>query len=98
MYHYVSNGGSAESTIIGNTFTAGTVTKASVRLKTNDVAFYQNGASKGSDTTVTTPTTTQLIIGARKNSVVEKFLNGHIRKIRYYKVPGTNAQLQALTQ
>jgi hypothetical protein len=87
--------GSAQANIIGGTFTAGAFAKLSAAYKVNDFALYSNNASIGTDTVGTIPVVTRMEIGANQSAVQQ--LNGYIRKIAYYPIRATNAQLQALT-
>ena len=67
----------------------------SVAVKTNDFALSAQGLPVSGDTSGTLPGSfTRLDIGAR-NTVLQ--LNGTIRKIAYYPLRVTNANLIALT-
>jgi hypothetical protein len=63
--------------------------------KLNDYAGYVNGALFLTDTTATVPAVSQSNIG--NSSFFAANLNGHIRKLSYYPIRCTDAQLQALT-
>jgi hypothetical protein len=62
--------------------------------KTNDIAATANAASATTDTSAILPVTNQFGIGSEASAT---FLNGHIRKLSYYPLRVTDAQLQALT-
>jgi hypothetical protein len=84
----------AEWTLI---FTSQTTsqTKFAVGYKVNDIAFTRNAATPLTDTAALIPVVNQLRIGADGNGLV--FYNGYLRRIAYYPLRLTNAQLQALT-
>jgi hypothetical protein len=81
------------STIFTSQTTA--MTKFAVGYRVNDIAFTRNGATPVTDTSALIPTVNQLRIGADGDGSV--IVNGHIRRISYYPLRLTNAQLQALT-
>jgi hypothetical protein len=64
--------------------------------KVNDFAVSLNGASAVTDTSGTIPVVDRLYLGASLNQS-SLYLNGAIRKIAYYPIRVTNANLQALT-
>jgi hypothetical protein len=75
---------------------AWTVTgKLAGAYKLNDFASSFNGGAVATDTSGTVPVVNQLTIGRRQSG--ENVLNGTIRRIAYYPLRVTNAQLQALT-
>jgi hypothetical protein len=61
----------------------------------NDFASVLNGGAASIDTSGTLPLVTQATIGARGDGATR--LVGTIRKIAYYPIRCTNAQLQGLT-
>jgi hypothetical protein len=69
--------------------------KIAATIKTNDLAASINGGAAVTDTSATLATYDTLYIGARSDSAI--YWNGAIRRIAYYPVRATNAQLQALT-
>jgi hypothetical protein len=66
--------------------------KNSLAYATNNVGNSVNGQAVSTDTSVILPIVNQLVIGGATNN-----LNGHIRKLSYYPIRCTNAQLQGLT-
>jgi hypothetical protein len=93
------NGGSGQVTgtsTASGSFVGKTFYKVSAVLKTNDFAICVNGATVLTDTLGTPPISNRLFIGAGWSGTAN-FLNGHIRKLSYYPIRATNAQLQALT-
>jgi hypothetical protein len=63
---------------------------------TNDLAGSRDGGAAGTDTSALIPVVDRMYIGAGPTGGFE-FFNGHIRKVSYYPLRVTNAQLQALT-
>ena len=63
----------------------------------NNFAFCANGALGTSDTSGTVPIVTQLNIGSRSDNSAASTINGTIKKIAYYPLAATPAQLQGLT-
>ena len=81
----------------GGTVTANSFAKVAVGLTQNSQALSLNG---GAVVTATAPFTTVPVPTAARigtNWVPSEFLNGTIKKIAFYPVKATNAQLQALT-
>jgi hypothetical protein len=75
--------------------TIGTVfAKLCGTYKTNDYAFSGNGAAVATDTNGIVPVVDRLLIG---DYVYSTEKSQHIKKIAYYPIRVTNAQLQALT-
>lgn len=70
-------------------------TKVAFAYKANDVNSAKDGLAGTTDTSVNLPTNTQINIGATRTG--GSILNGTIRKIAYYPLRLTDAQLQALT-
>jgi hypothetical protein len=68
----------------------------STAYATNDFAASLNGAAAVTDTSGTVPSgQTTARIGSNVSSA--NFINGYLRRITYYPVRLTNAQLQNLT-
>jgi hypothetical protein len=80
----------------GAAFGVGSIRKSVVSYATNNFAFTTQGLTAQTDAAGTVPTTNRIYFGASSlgNS---QFINGTIRRIAYYPVRVTNAQLQALT-
>jgi hypothetical protein len=77
-------------------YVANATEKFATAYKINDFAFSRNGATALVDTSGNVPTNLDRIgIGITRTGT--NVLNGHIRRITYYPVRLTNAQLQALT-
>ena len=73
--------------------TANTVAKLTLAYKANDFAASGNGGTVVTDATGTVPTgMSQVFLGGPSG-----VLNGYIRRITYYPVRLTNANLQAIT-
>jgi hypothetical protein len=69
--------------------------KSAGAYKVNDFAYSANAGSAGTDTSALVPVVSQLNIGSEFNA--STYLNGTIKKLAYYPIRATNAQLQALT-
>ena len=82
-------------TYSGTVLTANTFIKTSMAIKANDFALSVNGATVVTDTAAAVPPVNQLAIGSYGGG--GNPLNGWIKKIAYYPIRVTNAQLQALT-
>jgi hypothetical protein len=87
-------GGVTQSSVSVSGVAANVSGKSADAFKLNDFNTAVNGVLGTADTSGTVPTVTQLDIGSRASSL---FLNGHIRKLSYYPIRATDAQLQALT-
>jgi hypothetical protein len=80
----------------GVAVSVGSFGKTSLGYKTNDYAQFTNGTSGGVDSSASLPTGLNVLnIGSTDGT--SNNLNGHIRKIAYYPLRVTNANLQALT-
>jgi hypothetical protein len=90
----VTDGGTAQADIDVGTIAANTIYKLGISYALNDIAGCLNGGTVGTDTSATMPTPTQLRIGA---DATPNYLNGHLRRIRFYNVAKSDADLQALT-
>lgn len=74
-----------------------TTAKFVIAYANNDIAFYKNGVSLGTDNAALIPQNlTKLEIGKADNSV-NKVLNGYVRRFSYYPVRLTNAEIVNLT-
>ena len=80
-----------------NGFTSQTtaVTKWVFGARTDDIAFVRNGGAVLTDTSAVIPVVNQLRLGSDGDGSL--ILNGYLRRIAYYPLRLTNAQLQALT-
>jgi hypothetical protein len=70
--------------------------KAALAYAVNDFASVANAGTVQTDTSGTIPVVSRLNIGVGDNTSANP-LNGHIRKVAYYPIRCTNAQLQGLT-
>jgi hypothetical protein len=76
--------------------TSGVFTRVTAAYKVNDFIGAKDGTLSSADTSgVINPNLTQMFIGAGTGST--GFLNGTIKKIAYYPMRVTNAQLQGIT-
>jgi hypothetical protein len=93
----VRNNG-ADQALITSTIVniAGGSAKQCAAYKTDDFAFSANGNVAGTDTSGTVPIVDRLNIGFE--NLNNGYCNTTIRKLAYYPIRATNAQLQALTQ
>jgi hypothetical protein len=91
-YRSVTNGTTDVS--IDTTVSADAFVKYASAYKVNDFAISINGAAASTDTSALVPTVSQIGIGQQFGA---GFINGTIKKIAYYPLRVTNAQLQALT-
>lgn len=82
-------------TYSGTVLTANTFIKTSMAIKANDFALSVNGATVVTDTAAAVPPVNQLAIGSYGGGANP--LNGWIKKLAYYPLRLTNAQLQAIT-
>jgi hypothetical protein len=71
--------------------------KVAVAYEAADYAFSPNGASVTTSTAANVPIVNRLDIGSNFDNSATTSANGTIRKIAYYPLRVTNAQLQALT-
>jgi hypothetical protein len=63
--------------------------------RTDDIAFVRNGGAVLTDTSAVIPVVNRLRLGSDGDGSF--ILNGYLRRISYYPLRLTNAQLQALT-
>ena len=96
-YGWVQSYGATSAGItVGGATGADTQYKSAVSYKTNDFAFTLNGATVGTDTTGPVPTNiNQLYIGWRVSA--NRPLIGRIKKIAYYPVRLSNAEIVSMT-
>jgi hypothetical protein len=108
IYGIASNGGGSASNyidivasgtsqgLLGATgaYTA-TLQTGAAAYAINNINFSKNGGAATTDTSALIPVVNQLRIGADADATLS--LNGTIRKIAYYPLAATSAQLQGLT-
>lgn len=94
---FVGVGGVSQVFISRSTVTANQTAKAAARVKTNDFALVLNGGAAATDTSGTVPTVTQFALGQNIVTAGTKLLNGHLRRVAYYPMALSTANLQALT-
>lgn len=96
--HVTYGHGATQAQIAGLTTQAiNTTAKFGIAYGSNDVAFYKNGVSIGTDNAALIPQNlTKLEIGKADQSQ-NKVLNGYVRKFSYYPVRLTNAEIVNLT-
>jgi hypothetical protein len=91
-----SSGTTTANIISSSSLVVGQSYKLSLTYKTNDVAFYRDSTSLGTDSSVVVPNgNTQFNIGQFPTSA--GYWNGTIKKISFYPLRLTNAELQGLT-
>ncbi|NBT76715.1 MAG: hypothetical protein EBT15_12275, partial [Betaproteobacteria bacterium] len=76
---------------------SGQKTKVAAAYKFNDTNLGSDGSVGTTDTSCTIPVCTEIGFGTIYNGNPSYYANGRIKKIAYYPVRVTNAQLQALT-
>ena len=92
----VRNGGTSQASITTSvTAVANTAFFTAAAYKVNDFAAASNSGTVGTDTSGTTPVPDSLRL--MQSGSGGTIFNGTIRKIAYYPLRVTNAQLQALT-
>jgi hypothetical protein len=74
----------------------GSIGKATISIKTNDIAGSANGGAVVTDNTATLPALTQLAIGATLAST--QHYNGTIRRLAFWGQRLPNSVLQSITQ
>jgi hypothetical protein len=84
------------SDVLGQTVTTtlSSSNKTAIAYAYNNGAFLVNSSSPTTDTSMNVPSVSQINIGATNSGF---YANGAIKKISYYPIRVTNAQLQALT-
>jgi hypothetical protein len=71
------------------------VTRMAIAYATNDIAYYINGSSIGTDTSSVVPACSRIDIGNQLGA--EQFLNGWIRSVALFPTRLPNATLASLT-
>jgi hypothetical protein len=90
--------GVAQADMNIGSYVAGVSSKTIMVYKTNDFAGTKNGGTVATDTLGSLPTVNQLVIGTQRTAAPSTFTQtGTYKKIAYYPIRVTNAQLQALT-
>jgi hypothetical protein len=79
---------------IGSAYVANTTLKFAGAYKANDFAFSSGGGVPSTDTSGSIPTVSQMQLG---DFLTNRNMSGHLRRVAYYPVILTAAQLQALT-
>ena len=82
---------------VSGTFTTGTTYKQATAYKLNDTQDFANGVAGTTDTTISIPTVTQLLLGAGRAGMASTPGNGWLRRITYYTRRVTQAEGIALT-
>jgi hypothetical protein len=94
---YIKTNGSDQAILsVDNPLSAGVYLKNTLSYKFNDSASSANATSVQTDTSVIVPVVSQMNIG-NWPSAAGTNINGTIKKLSYYQIRLTNAQLQALT-
>jgi hypothetical protein len=94
-YRFVSNTNGVSQVSINVTVTdTGLTNKLIGAYKVNDFAATANAVTVGTDTSGTLPVVNRVEFGSGASA---SYINGTIKKIAYYPLRVTNAQLQALT-
>ena len=80
-------------------YTANVSIKGAVAYASNNAVGSAAGNIGTVDTSVVVPTVNNLQVGANRNTVSapDVFLNGHIKRLTYFPVRKTNAELQVLS-
>lgn len=91
---FVVSGSATQSSVSVSGVTANVSVKVASAYQVNSFQMAANATLGTEDTSGTVPVVDRLELGSRASS---SFLNGHIRKVSYYPLRVTNAQLQALT-
>lgn len=87
----------AAVTTPSNTALTNTFGKGATAYKVNDFGFSWNGATALTDTSTALPAVIQLNIG-NNGALTSNWLNGTIKKLAYYPVRLTDAQIKTLTE
>jgi hypothetical protein len=90
----IVDGGATQADLDGGTLSAATVAKFGLSYAANDAAACLNGGTVQTDATVTLPTVDRLRLGTNQAG---NYLNGHIRRVRFFNVTKSGAELQSLT-
>jgi hypothetical protein len=89
----ITTSGTAQATLDGGTPAANTSMKLAMSYAVNDFKLSLNGGTAATDTAGTVPVVNQLQIGAETTTIG----NMTLKKIAYYPIAVTAAELQALT-
>jgi hypothetical protein len=89
------NSTQADVQVLG--ITAGSAAKFIGTYKANDFQQASNNTLGTADTAGTVPVVSQITIGSDYAQSINTALNGTIKKLAYYPLRLTNANLQALT-
>jgi hypothetical protein len=92
----VRDGSADQADLDVGTVAASTTYKLGVSFAANDIAACLNGGTVGTNTSATMPTPTQLRIGFDGGGA-SAYLNGWLRRVRFYNVAKSDADLQTLT-
>jgi hypothetical protein len=91
-----TGGGSAQADISSSSLSNG-VHKIAVAYANNDIDFFVDGVSVGTDTSATIPACSQIFLGKIGTSSSTNFMNDRIRAAALYTTRLTNSELAALT-
>jgi hypothetical protein len=90
-----SVGGTTAQIIQSADIAENTVIKLALGYAVDDIAFYINGSSIGTDTSSAVPACSRIDIGNQLGG--DQFINGHIRSVALFPTRLTNTQLASLT-
>jgi hypothetical protein len=93
---FVTSGGATQAGMVATGAVANAINRCVVGYKLNSFAFAVNGNAPATDTSGSIPTVSRLVIGAVDN--FSPSLNGHMRKLRYWPLRITNAEVQAFSK
>ena len=93
---FVTSGGATQAIMVATGAVANAINRCVVGYKLNSFAFAVNGNAPATDTSGSIPTVSRLVIGAVDN--FSPSLNGHMRKLRYWPLRITNAEVQAFSK
>jgi hypothetical protein len=92
---FVVSGSATQSSVSVSGVAANVSAKVASTYQVNSFQMAANATLGTEDTSGTVPVVDRLELGSRASS---SFLNGTIRKVSYYPIRCTDAQLQAITQ
>lgn len=95
-YFTVIDNSSTQASLDAGTITSGSTSKMAITFNQNSFKACHNGGTVVTDSSGTLPTITQLQLG-KDSQATPTYLNGHLRKIRYYPRVLTDAELVSLT-
>jgi hypothetical protein len=90
----ITSSGSGQASVTFGILPLNTFTKGALAYKFNDIAATYDAGSAVTDTSANIPVVNSARIGNLTNSII---MSGRIRKLAYYPLRLTNANLQALT-